>query len=186
MLNLSFSKAEISDAQRLATLINSAYRGESSKLGWTSEAELLEGARTDTADMLKLLEDENSLLVLCRSAGDLLGSVHLRQNGDQVQISMLAVDPRRQGRGIGKQLLQAAELLAQQVWPVQRFVMHVISCRLELMAFYERRGYRRTGITEAFPVNPALWQAKVADLRLELLAKQISSSPTIKAGIEFT
>jgi ribosomal protein S18 acetylase RimI-like enzyme len=170
---LSFAKANISDAPRLAAFINSAYRGECSTLGWTSEAHLLSGARTDTADILKLLADDNSMLVMCKSAMDLIGSVHLHYSGNQVQIGMLAVDPKLQGRGIGKQLLQAAENMAQQVWSVQRFVMNVITCRLELLAFYERRGYRRTGITQAFPVNPALWQAKVADLRLELLEKNI-------------
>ena len=170
---LSFVRANISDAQQLAAFINSAYRGESSRLGWTSEAHLLDGARTDTADMLKLLSDDDSMLVMCKSAADLLGSVHLHYNGNQVHISMLAVEPKFQGNGIGKQLLQAAEQLALQTRPVQRFVMNVISCRLELLAYYERRGYRRTGITQAFPVNPALWQAKVGDLRLELLEKNI-------------
>jgi ribosomal protein S18 acetylase RimI-like enzyme len=170
---LSFAQANSSDATRLVAFINSAYRGEFSTLGWTSEAHLLSGARTDTADILKLLADDDSMLVMCQSAGNLLGSVHLYYSGGQVHIGMLAVDPRLQNCGIGKQLLQAAENIAQQTWPVQRFVMNVISCRLELLAYYERRGYCRTGITQAFPVNPALWQAKVADLRLELLEKNI-------------
>ena len=169
----SFSQANSSDVVRLVAFINSAYRGEFSTLGWTSEAHLLSGARTDTVEMLKCLADDNSMLVICQDAGDLLGSVHLHYNSNQVQIGMLAVDPRFQNRGIGKQLLQVAENMAQQVWSVRRFVMNVITCRVELLAFYERRGYQRTGITQPFPINPALWQAKVADLRLELLEKNI-------------
>ena len=170
---LNFAKADITEAARLVALINAAYRGELSTLGWTSEAHLLSGARTDAADMLKLLADDNSMLVMCKSAEDLLGSVHLHYSDNQVQIGMLAVDPKHQGCGIGKQLLQTAENMAQQAWPVRRFVMNVITCRLELLAYYKRRGYHRTGIIQAFPVNPVLWQAKVGDLRLELLEKNI-------------
>ena len=174
MQTLSFCQAQISDAPLLAAFINAAYRGESSKLGWTTEAHLLDGVRTNTEDMLKLLADSDSILLMCKCNSDLLGSVHLCHRGDQVQIGMLAVDPKHQGRGIGKQLLLAAEQMAQQAWPMHRFVMSVISCRDELLAYYERRGYRRTGITQTFPVNPALWQPKVADLRLELLEKQLT------------
>ena len=172
-VELAFAKAEISDAAQLAAFINDAYRGESSKLGWTTEADLLDGARTDLADILKLLTADDSMLVLCRADGNLLGSVHMQRNGEQVRIGMLAVNPLLQGRGIGKQLLRAAELMARQTWPVRRAVMAVISCRKELLAFYERRGYRRTGVTQAFPVNPDLWRPKVADLRLELLDKAL-------------
>jgi len=102
---------------------------------------------------------------------ELLGSVHLQIISGQVHLSMFAVSPPRQGLGIGKQLLQAAERTARQKWQVNRFVMAVIPCRHELIAFYERRGYRRTGISQAFPVNPSLWTAKVAGLRLEYLEK---------------
>jgi ribosomal protein S18 acetylase RimI-like enzyme len=171
---LSFSKAECSDASGLAAFINSAYRGESSQLGWTSEAHLLDGARTDEEDMHRLLADRNSIMVMCYAQTDLVGSVHLCHSGEQVRISMLAVDPVRQGLGIGKKLLQAAEHVARQEWVFQRFVLSVISCRPELIAYYERRGYRRTGMTQAFPVNPSLWQAKVAGLRLEFLEKIIT------------
>ena len=84
---------------------------------------------------------------------------------------MLAVNPQWQGCGIGKALLQAAEVAAQQTWSANRLMMSVISCRHELIAFYERRGYQRTGISREFPVNSPLWSAKVSDLRLEILEK---------------
>lgn len=171
MLELIFSRAETADTEQLVTLINSAYRGESSRQGWTTEADLLDGRRTDSDEILSLLADDDSMIVLCKAGEALVGSVHLQRTGEQVWIGMLAVSPRLQGGGIGKQLLQAAEQAACQAWPVSRFGMSVIACREELIAFYQRRGYRRTGASKAFPVNPALWTPKVADLRLELLEK---------------
>lgn len=169
-----FSIAESADAEQLAELINSAYRGESSKQGWTTEADLLEGRRTDIEEIRRLIATDDSMMMLCKTGAELVGSVHLLMNGGQVQISMLAVNPPQQGLGIGKQLLQAAERTAEQTWRVDRFVMAVIPCRHELIAFYERRGYRRTGISREFPVNPSLWTPKVAGLSLELLEKILS------------
>ncbi|WP_020484100.1 GNAT family N-acetyltransferase [Methylomonas sp. MK1] len=173
MLELTFSRAEPVDAEQLAALINSAYRGESSRQGWTTEADLLDGRRTDATDILDLISREESMILLCRRQAGLLGSVHLQKIDQQVQIGMLAVAPAMQGLGIGKRLLAAAEAEAKQAWLVKHFVMAVIPCRTELMAFYERRGYQRTGTIKAFPVNPALWQPKVVGLSLELLEKHL-------------
>lgn len=175
-MELTFAKAEPADAAPLAELINSAYRGESSRQGWTTEADLLDGRRTDVEDILTLLADAGSMILLCKQDDALLGSVHLQHADRQVQIGMLAVLPTMQGRGIGKRLLQAAELEAGQRWAVERLLMAVIPCRTELIAFYERRGYRRTGIRKEFPANPALWLPKVDGLSLELLEKQLCVS----------
>ncbi|WP_445367523.1 GNAT family N-acetyltransferase [Methylomonas sp. BW4-1] len=171
MLELTFTRAEPADAEQLAELINAAYRGESSRQGWTTEADLLDGRRTDAADILDLIAGAGSMILQCRRQGDLLGSVHLQKVDQQGHIGMLAVAPAMQGLGIGKRLLAAAEAEAVQTWGVNHLVMAVIPCRAELMAFYERRGYRRTGISKAFPINPEMWTPKVADLSLELLEK---------------
>lgn len=172
-LKLSFCKANKLDAEQMTTLINSAYRGECSRKGWTTEANLLEGRRTDIEEILALCADDNSMFILCKTGSELQGSVHLQNTDEGVHIGMLAVSPTLQGRGIGKALLQAAEIAAQQTWSVNRFVMSVISCRQELIAFYERRGYRRTGINKVFPVNPSLWTPKVLDLQLVVLEKTL-------------
>lgn len=164
-------KAEKQDAKQIAALVNSAYRGESSKQGWTTEADLLVGRRTDTEEILRLISSEDSMFLLCKAEAELVGSVYLQKQVEQVYLSMLTVSPLLQGRGLGKRLLEAAELTAQETWVATKLVMDVISCRNELIAFYERRGYRRTGATRAFPVNPELWTPKVADLRLEILEK---------------
>lgn len=87
---------------------------------------------------------------------------------------MFVVNPVMQANGIGKRLLTEAETLAQRMWGVEQFQMHVITIRHELIAFYERRGYMRTGILSEFPVNPEVWQPKLAGLQLETLEKFIS------------
>jgi len=171
MLELTFSKVELTDIAPVVELINAAYRGESSRQGWTTEADLLDGLRTDTEQIQALLAQPDSMLLCCKTAQQLLGSVHMQYYARQVEIGLFAVLPGLQGRGIGKQLLAAAESIARQNWPVQRFVMSVIPGRLELIAFYQRRGYSRTGVSKPFPVNPALWQPKVEGLRLEKLEK---------------
>ena len=170
-LALSISKAEKHHAEQIAALVNMAYRGESSKQGWTTEADLLAGRRTDTEEILHLITTEDSMFLLCRAEAELIGSVHLQKLNDRVCLGMFAVRPLLQGRGVGKQLLLAAEQVAQETWAVDKAIMSVIACRMELIAFYRRRGYRRIGVSEPFPVNPRLWTPKVADLRLELLEK---------------
>lgn len=165
------SKAEIQDAGQVTALVNAAYRGESSKQGWTTEADLLAGQRTDPEEILRLISSDDSMFLLCRDKAKLIGSVHLQKQEEQVWLGMLAVSPPLQGRGVGKRLLQAAEQAAQETWAVNKSVMTVIACRSELIAFYQRRGYRRTGLSKDFPVNPELWTPMVADLRLEILEK---------------
>lgn len=174
MMALSIAKAEKQDAEQITALANAAYRGESSKQGWTTEADLLAGRRTETEEILRLIATDDSMFLLCKDAAELVGSVHLQKQADLVCLGMLAVRPSLQGRGVGKQLLLAAELAALETWGVGKSVMTVIACRHELIAFYQRRGYRRTGVSKAFPVNPELWTPKVADLRLEILEKILS------------
>jgi predicted N-acetyltransferase YhbS len=170
-----FCKANKDDAAQMTSLINSAYRGEFSRKGWTTEADLLDGSRTDTDEILSLMANDNSMFILCKQNSELQASVYLNNTDDGVHIGMLAVNPLLQGQGIGKALLQAAEIAAQQTWSTNRFVMLVISCRHELIAFYERRGYRHTRINKEFPVNPSLWTPKVPDLQLVLLEKILQS-----------
>ena len=167
----SMSKVEKQDTGQIAALVNSTHRGESSKQGWTTEADLLAGRRTDAEEILRLISTDDSMFLLCKDKAELIGSVHVQKQAEQVCLGMLAVSPLLQGRGIGKQLLEAAEQAAQEAWVVNKSVMTVIACRNELIAYYEQRGYRRTGVSKEFPVNPELWTPKVADLRLEILEK---------------
>ena len=157
----------------LADLINSAYRGESSRAGWTTEADFLEGRRTDAAEVAELIGAGDSVILVCERGGGVIGSVHLQHNGDSATLGMLVVRPDLQGGGIGKQFMKAAEDFAQETWGVARITMTVITLRDELIAFYERRGYRRTGRITPFP-DVALSVPTVDKLEFEEFVKDLT------------
>jgi len=173
MSSLSFRPAQAADSASIAALVNAAYRGDASRQGWTTEADLLDGLRTTAAEVRQLIVSGRATMLLCMHGADLIASVCLEPDADATHVGMFVVNPAMQGSGVGKQLLTYAESYAVQHWPVSKFYMHVITLRHELMAFYERRGYRRTGIVKAFPLNPDMWQPKMADLQLELLEKTV-------------
>jgi GNAT superfamily N-acetyltransferase len=172
MLTLNFCVATADDAHSIVELVNAAYRGETSREGWTTEADLLEGRRTELEEISRLLYSNNAI-ILCRTTQNkIIGSICLTYSDSQVEMGMFAVNPHYQGQGIGKQLLHYAECYAAQKWSVERYVLAVIHCRYELIAFYERRGYKLTTQRRAFPVNLALWTPKVDGLTLLILEKQ--------------
>lgn len=170
---LSFRPAAVIESSKIAALANAAYRGETSRQGWTTEADLLDGLRTSAEEVRRLTESDHSVILICMHGNEIVGSVCLERHAGAAHVGMFVVNPALQGSGIGKQLLTYAEGYAQQHWNVNKFLMHVITVRHELIAFYERRGYRRTGIFEAFPENPAMWQPILSGLQLEQLVKPV-------------
>jgi len=155
MTDSTISIAGIPDISALNTLVNSAYRGEGSKQGWTTEADLLEGIRTSEKGLAGLINQPGASILLARNeAGIINGCVYLQKQSDTVYLGMLTVSPALQGAGIGKQLLKAAEAFAKNE-NIPSISMTVISVRSELIAWYERHGYARTGETKPFPTDPA-------------------------------
>ncbi len=149
--NLHVAPATKDDITQLVELINSAYRGESSKEGWTNEADLLGGLRTDEQDLEHLLlQQGNTMLVCTGETNNLLGCVYLQLKGSVMYLGMLTVWPKLQAKGIGKHLLVAAEDFAKQ-HNCNTIEMTVISVRRELVAWYNKRGYQATGDTKPFP-----------------------------------
>ena len=142
------------DAPRLTQFVNAAYRGDASRQGWTTEADLLDGQRIDEAGLRAMLALPQAVILLCQTVeGQLLGSFHAQAKGAVLYLSMLAVAPAGQGQGAGRFLLEAVEEYGRQHGcTISR--MTVISVRAELIAYYERRGYHRTGATEPFPTDP--------------------------------
>ena len=170
---LSFRKAVSSDAETLDALVNSAYRGESSKLGWTTEADLLDGTRTNKADIENLITRMDSMILLCLEGAGIIGCVHLELSGAECQLGMLVVKPGLQSQGIGKQLMQAAESAVRDAWGAGMITMSVISVRHELIAFYERRGYRRTGRKKPFVADDTHGFPRSEPIEFEVLEKKL-------------
>lgn len=167
---LLFRKARREDARIIAHLVNSAYRGDSSRLGWTTEADMLDGLRTNEREVLGLIESERSVFLLCVQGAEVVGSVHLKKMETAGYLGMLVVKPELQGRGIGRQFMRTAETTAQREWGITKMTMQVITLRHELIAFYERCGYRRTGKLKPFPT---IASARVQGLQFEMLEKDL-------------
>ncbi|MBC6609315.1 GNAT family N-acetyltransferase [Hymenobacter sp. BT507] len=150
---LSFVPATPTDIPELEHLVNQAYRGDASRQGWTTEADLLDGTRIDAAELRQLLATPGATILTARDAtGVLIACAYLQIQMPRLYLGMLSVQPTLQAQGVGRQLLQAAEQHARQ-HGCHQVKITVISDRTELLAWYERHGYRRTGATEHFPTD---------------------------------
>ena len=181
----SFRNAGPPDVDAVVRLVESAYRGESSRAGWTTEADLLDGQRTDPEEVLGLTRDPNARLLLAHQANELVGCVLVRADAGgavgnaahvvAAHIGMFAVRPTLQSRGLGSALLAEAERVARDELGAARAEMTVIEQRIDLLPWYERRGYRRTGATEPFPYgNARFGLPRRAGLRFLVLAKPLT------------
>lgn len=151
--------AASADLPAVAALVNSAYRGDVSRQGWTTEADYIEGQRTDAAALAAdLAANPQARLLVLRDApdGELLGTVWLEPvaQGEAWYLGMLTVRPDLQARRLGRSLLAAAEDAAAGEG-ARRLRMSVISIRDSLIAWYQRRGYALTGETRPFPYGEA-------------------------------
>ena len=166
--------ATAADIPALTILINSAYRGESSKKGWTTEADLLDGTRTDEKSLADLLNKTGANVLTCRNDDDaIIGCVYLQKEMEALYLGMLTVNPLLQAGGIGRYLLKAAEDFAKKE-NYNSIYMTVIAVRHELIAWYERHGYTKTGETKPFPAGIAFGKPK-QPLELLVMKKKILS-----------
>ena len=171
---LSFRPALPAEAELVCGFVNAAYRGESAKRGWTTEADILGGQRTDPEKVLEMIQEPGSRIELAYDENALAGCVHLKKEpAGSCYLGMLTVDPGKQAAGLGKRLLERSEELAKE-WGCSRMRMTVIHLREELLAYYERRGYRRTGAAEPFPEHdPRFGLPKVKGLTFLELVKAL-------------
>jgi ribosomal protein S18 acetylase RimI-like enzyme len=173
---LMFRFAEPADVSAIVSLVESAYRGEASRAGWTTEADLLDGQRTDAAAVSRVLSTDGSAVLVAEACGLLAGCCKLeRHPGATVSFGLFSVPPDRQGQGWGRAILAEAERLAREVWAAHTMVMDVLAQRPDLIAWYERRGYRRTGEIRPFPYeNTRFGVPKRPDLGFVVLAKSFT------------
>ncbi len=174
MTELSFRAATPADIPALDALVTSAYRGEASKQGWTTEADMLDGQRIDPEVLRRDIERPRSRIVVAERGGELLACAHVAEEDGAGYFGMFSVRPDLQGGGMGKTLLAEAERVAREEWTLPAMRMTVIDIRDELIAFYERRGYARTGIKKPFPYGDERFGIpKRDDLRFEILEKAL-------------
>ena len=174
---MTFRAATHADTPTLVALVESAYRGEASKQGWTTEADLLDGRRTGADDIDACIARPESRIVIAEQTAadgvpELLACAHVAVEDGAGYFGMFSVRPNLQGTGIGKAVLTEAERIVRDEWKVPTMRMTVIDVRDELIAFYERRGYRRTGVKKPFPYGDERFGVpKRDDLRFEVLEK---------------
>ncbi len=166
------SKAILTDAPSINKLVNSAYRGDSSKQGWTTEADLLDGTRIDEEALLELIQKPDTTIMTYKEGDTLLGCVELRKDGAKLYLGMLSVQPNTQGKGIGKKLLAEAEVYAHEQG-CEKIYMTVISVRQELIDWYVRHGYQLTGEKKPFIVPDSRWGLPKQPLEFVVLEKLI-------------
>jgi acyl-CoA-binding protein/ribosomal protein S18 acetylase RimI-like enzyme len=170
----SIQTATLTDIPALLQLLNSAYRGESSKQGWTTEAHLIAGEqRTDAATLQQVIEQPGSVILKIQNANnEIIGCVNLQKHEDKLYLGMLSVSPALQGGGLGKELLHAAEDYAKEV-ACNKIYMGVVSVRAELIDWYKRHGYVETGERKPF-VEDSISGKHLQELEFLMLEKNIS------------
>ncbi|MGW0812956.1 GNAT family N-acetyltransferase [Streptomyces viridiviolaceus] len=171
----TFRDATDTDVDDLVALIESAYRGDSSRAGWTTEADILHGQRTDPEGVLEVIKSTDSRLLTVEREGRIVACCQLEHRGEHAYFGMFAVSPALQGAGLGKTVIAEAERQARETWGATEMHMTVISVREDLIAWYERRGYRRTGRTTPFPYGDERFGIPQRDdLQFELLVKPLA------------
>lgn len=170
-------QATVDDVTALVDLVTAAYRGDASRQGWTTEADFLDGERIAPEVLRADIQRARSRILVAEAQGRLLACAHVADDDGAGYFGMFAVRPELQGAGLGKRLLAEAERMAREDWRLPVMRMTVIDIRDSLIAFYERRGYRRTGILKPFPYGDARFGIPLReDLRFEVLEKPLDGA----------
>jgi ribosomal protein S18 acetylase RimI-like enzyme len=162
MSEITIRPATFEDLPALHPVVERAYRGDAARGGWTHEADLIEGDRTDIATLAAIVDDPDQRLLVARQGERTIGCVQVSDRGEGLAyLGLLCVDPTLQAGGLGKRLLAAAEATARESFGTERIEMTVIDRRAELIAYYERRGYAASGEKRDFPIalDPPLFMA---------------------------
>lgn len=174
MADLQFRSATDADIDAIVRLVTRAYRGDASRAGWTTEADLLDGERIDPEVLRGDIARPASRVVLGLRDGALLACAHVADLGGRGYFGMFAVEPACQGGGLGRAMVAECERIARGEWGLPKMEMTVIDLREELIAWYQRLGYRRTGVHHPFPYGDARFGLpRRDDLRFEVLEKPL-------------
>lgn len=174
-LTFRFARNSAPDIDAIVALVESAYRGPSSRVGWTTEADLLDGQRTDAGAVREIVSGAHGGMLLAEEDGQLVGCCQLQRRGNGVAyLGMFSVVPSLQGRGLGRAIVAEAERVARDEWGAVWMRMTVIRQRHDLIAWYRRLGFGPTGETEPFPYGDERFGIPTRpDLAFMVLAKPL-------------
>lgn len=161
----------LADTERVTHLVNRAYRPGSGAAGWTHESRIITGDRIDIGQVSSKIQQAGSFVLVGMAGNELVACIHIEMHLKTSHFGMLAVDPDYQSRGTGKQMLAFAEEYTALHISVERFTISVISSRIELVEFYQRRGYRKTGLPSLYPLTLGIGNPIQHDLTVETLEK---------------
>ena len=159
------------DAGNIANLVNIAYRSKLINKGWTNESELVSGNRIDEKSVESLIDRSLSTVLLASGNDNAIACAHLLKQNDSVYLGMLSVDPEVQGTGIGKHVLCEIEDYAWNELAAESIIIDVITQRIELISFYQRRGYQIYGSPKEYPVHLNVGKPLRNDLTIQQLVK---------------
>lgn len=163
-------KSGYDQAQAIADLVNLTYRGET---GWTRETHIIEGDRTSRQEVETAMTISDAQFFVINQPRNLASCIYIAKENDYAYLGFFSVHPSLQGKGLGKYVLEHAENFALRTLGVHKIIMFVVAQRPELIAFYQRRGYSRTGRIETYPLHLGIGVPKVSGLTIEYLEKVI-------------
>ncbi len=174
-INFNFAFADAKQSSEIAALVNSVYRGENSKKGWTTEADILGGIRISGERVREIIDSENNIILLATIDDKLIASVHLEKKGDICWLGMLSVDVDFQTFGLGKMMIEKSEVFAKETFKCSVMKMKVIGIRWELIEYYKRRGYSLAGEREDFlTAENTFGEPGTQNLYFEILTKRLT------------
>ena len=174
----SFQIASESHVAQLVDFVNAAYRGESSKAGWTTEADFLDGQRIDAEMLLESVKSTQHEILLILEDETIKACCEVKQavgcNEVRAEIGMICVTPVEQGRGWGRKMVSYAEKFCKEKWNISEYIMFVITLRKPLIAWYEKLGYKDSGERKPFPSHdPKFGIPKILNIEFQVMKKPI-------------
>lgn len=170
---LNLQIASVNDSEKITSLVNSVYRGENSKKGWTTEADFLDGIRITKEKITEIIESKDDVIITAMYNDEIIACVHLENKAGYSYLGMLSVDVNYQDKGIGKILINECERYTKEVLGLNEIRMKVIGRRTELIDYYKRRNYIITGEREDFDSTPDTFGEPKEKLYFEILSKYI-------------
>lgn len=173
MQDLEFLECQKDDIKEVVNIVNEAYRGEKPSKAWTGEAHLLGGKRLDDEMLEEILKQKDTKTYVAKLQNKIIATIQTKLEENKIHIGLFAVEPNVQASGVGKKLLEFAEKTSSKLWNKNNFIMEVISSRIELIEYYNRRGYESTNTYIDFPKSELWIQKTSEDLKFLVLKKDI-------------